>query len=467
MTVITATDRLARALHQEHDWQQQEKGHQIWTTAPIRTIDAWLSELWEEGMYSQPGSPSLRPLRPAEEQIVWEDILRSHASNLPLDISATAELARTSWKLFCDWRLSLRGVEWSTSEDASAFQKWALEFRDTCRKNGWFSLSELSQHVAHMAREGYVDIPDQIKIAGFLEPTPAQRHFFEILENQGMQIHEMPISSRTQKICCVRAADTRREIRLAAEWARRILQDAPEAGHPSFRIGVIIPRLGNVRSQAERIFSEVFHSGAWLHPEKDAKRLFNISRGLPAGDYPIIQSAVQILSIDPRKIPVEEAGRLLLSPFLPGFDQERTSRALIDVALRERKETYTTLHDIIYLTRKIANAPVLTALLYVWREQYKEWYGKKLPSIWAESFARLLQSGKSEIQEDDESTESKSIGWPGYWHHTSTEYQTYTVWEELISGLVELDGVCGRITRRRAVTILRRMASSKLVTAQT
>lgn len=462
--VITATDRLARTLQQEHDWQQREKGLHTWATPPIRPLEAWLSELWEEGMYSRPSAPSLRPLRAAEEQVIWEDILRFHAKDLPLDISATAELVRTSWRVLCDWHLPLKGEAWSTSEDASSFQKWVLEFRDRCRKNGWFSAAELSRHVSHMVQEEHVGIPGQIQIAGFLEPTPAQKYFFETLQNQGTEIHAMPAPSRAQKISCLRVIDPRREIRMAAEWARRILQDDPEAGNSLFRIGILIPGIANVRSQAERIFSEVLHPGTSLHPEKDAQRLFNISLGIPAGDYPIIQSALQIISIDPRKIPVEEAGRFLLSPFLPGFDQERSVRARIDVALRDSREPYTTLQDIIYQARKMGNAPVLASILRVWSVQFMELRGKKLPSIWAESFARLLQSGKLKIQSDDMNgaIEPTSIGWPGYWHHTSTEYQTYMIWEELMSGLVELDGVCGGISRRKAVSILRRMSASRI-----
>ncbi len=170
--------------------------------------------------------------------------------------------------------------------------------------------------------------------------------------------------------------------------------------------------------------------------------------------------------------PIEEASRLLLSPFLPGFNEERTSRALLDVALRNRGEQYVTLKDLVYLARKentLYDCPMLASLFDAWQAQYADLRGRKKPSEWAESLSRLLQSGKSKVQNDDESNsiKSQSIGWPGYWNPVSTEYQTYMVWDELMSALVELDGVCGSITRQRAVTILRRMASSKLFQPET
>lgn len=472
MMVIAATERLARARRQEYDWQQQEMDRHTWPSAPVKTLNVWMSELWEEGIYSRPDPPLLRLLRPAEEQIIWEDILRSHARHLPLDISATAELAANSWKLICDWCLPLEGVEWSTSEDSRAFQKWALEFRARCDRGGWFSAAELSQHVVRLVNEGQVEIPQELELCGFLEPTPAQRQFFEALQKRGTRIQETSLPSHAEKSFRLSVSDTSREIRIAAEWARRILQNDPEAAHRSFRIGIIVPDIKNLRSHVERVFSEVFHPQAWLRPDQDSKRLFNISLGLPAGDYPIIQSALQILSIDPQEIPIEEASRLLLSPFLPGFAEERTSRALLDVALRNRGEQYVTLRDLIYLAKKentLHHCPVLASLFGTWEAKYADLGGRKKPSEWAESLSQLLQSGKSKTQNEDESgsTKSKGIGWPGYWQPISAEYQAYTVWEELVSALVELDGVCGSITRQRAVTILRRMASSKLFQPET
>ncbi|MXX98075.1 MAG: hypothetical protein F4065_06175 [Rhodothermaceae bacterium] len=464
MMIIAATERLARARQQEYDWHQQELGRQTWPTAPVKTLNAWMSELWEEGMYLRSDPPFLRPLRSAEEQIIWENILRSQARHLPLDVSATAELARNSWKLLCDWRLPLEGTDWNSSEDSRTFQKWALEFRARCDRNGWFAAAELSKHVARLVNEGQVEIPQELELCGFLEPTPAQEQFFEALRKRGTRIQETPLPNHAEKSFRLSASDTFREIRVAAEWARRILQNDPEAERRSFRIGIILPGIGNLRSHVERVFSEVFHPQAWLHPEQDSKRLFNISLGLPAGDYPIIQSALQILSIDPREIPIEEASRLLLSPFLPGFSEERTSRALLDVALRNRGEQYVTLRDLIYLAKKessLHQCPLLASLFVAWQAQYSDLGGRKKPSGWAEALSQLLQS-KIQDNDGDASTKSQRISWPGTWQSVSAEYQTYSVWEELVSALVELDGVCGSITRQRAVTILRRMASSKL-----
>jgi len=464
MMIIAATERLARACRQEYDWQQQEKGLQTWATAPVKSLNGWLSELWEEGMYTASQEKFSCPLRSTEELIVWEDIMGSQSTYQPLDISATAELASTSWKLLCDWCLPLEGAQWKISEDSRAFQRWALEFRARCKQNGWFSVAEFPMQVADLIRSKHLDVPKEVELIGFLEPTPSQKHFFETLQKHGTQIHITPPLSRRDQVFRMQVTDSYREIRIVAEWARRILESDPEAENSSFQIGIVVPAIRRLRSQIERIFSEVFHPRSGLRPERDPKRLFNISLGLPVGDYPIIQSALQILTIDINKIPVEEAGQLLLSPFLPGYAEERVSRALLDVKLREHQEQHVSLSDISYFAGK-KNArffcPILVAQIHAWKLHFKDFSGKKLPSVWAESFSQLLQSGKHQQEEHDSET-LKSIGWPGDVHTGSIEYQTCMVWEELLSELVELDRVSKQITRQKAVSLLRRMASNKI-----
>ena len=460
--VIAATDRLARTRRQEYDWKQEAKGLRTWPTAPVKTLNMWITELWEEAMYGDLQQRLPRPLRSAEEQVIWEEILRSDTRHRPLDIASTAELARTSWKLLCDWRLPLDGPEWNTSEDARAFREWALKFQTRCDRNGYVSVHELFKHVAELIHGGHLTVPDEIELAGFLDMSPSQKLFLETLQEHGTRIREALPPERMKKIVRLQAVDPHMEIRAAAEWARRILENDPASAEPSFRIGIVVPGIRRLRSHFERVFSEVFHPRSWLRPDRDPKRLFHISLGIPASEYPVIQSALQILSLDMHNMPIEEVSRLILSPFLPGFDGERTARALLDIKLRERGEQYIALSSVSYLAKK-KNAPfyspALGSLLDAWQVQYADMKGQQRPGLWAESFSRLLQSGRQTM--DDTGTLA-STGWPGYWPPGSIEYQTCAVWEELLSGLVELDGVCKKISRQRAVSILRRMASSKI-----
>ena len=168
MSVITATSRLARELQQEYDREQEAAGLSSWPTAPILPLPEWLSKLWTDWLFSGQAETTDRLLRPAEERVIWEDIIRSGAEDQLLDVPTTAESALASWNLLCAWSLPLDATEWKDSADSEAFQSWAKEFRHRCRENGWLSGAELPAFVADLIERGEVSVPEHVEIAGFL-----------------------------------------------------------------------------------------------------------------------------------------------------------------------------------------------------------------------------------------------------------------------------------------------------------
>ena len=450
MTVITATTRLYRELRQAYDLEQQAAGLAAWPSSDILTFSAWLQGLWETWLFSggEEASEADRLLRPSEERVIWEKIIRSKTGNALLDIPATARAALKSWDLLCSWNLPLEASVWQDSEDSAAFQAWARDFRSQCRKKGWLSNAELPVAVADLIEEGRVPVPEAIEFAGFHERTPAQQRLVDALGRQGVAVREREQSEVPGEAIRVGLADASREIRTAAEWARRILEEEPDAASPTFQIGIVVPELKQRRSGIERVFGEVFHPRNRLRPDLDPTRRFNISLGMPAGEYPIIQAAFLILGTDPRDIPIERASRILRSPFLHGSEEETTSRALLDVTLRARRQTHVSLWEIISLVRESNTThccPELVPRFGSWTEQYRALQTPRMPSDWAPVLTDLL----------------REIGWPGNRVLDSIEYQTLEVWQELLAELTGLDGVCGPIPLRTATGMLEDLAESK------
>lgn len=448
MMVITANLRLARELQQEYDQAQAAAGLSSWPTPDILPLSAWLSEMWRKWLFCGQAETASRLLRPAEEQAIWEDIIRSKAENQLLEVPKTAQSALASWNLLCAWNLPLDASDWRDQEDSETFLSWAQEFRHRCRLNRWLSGAELPAFVADLIERGDLPVPKQVELAGFLEPTPDQLGLFDALARRGTEVRQRKTPETAGKAVRLGLADAAREIAAAAEWARRILENGPEAAAPDFRIGVVVPDLSGRRGQIERVFSETLHPGALLGQDLDPRRLFNISLGLPAAQYPLIDSAFQVLATDPRTIPIENAGRLLRSPFLQGSEEELTSRALLDVDLRSMGEPCVSLRDIIRLARGgkgSRQCPRLASRLAAWTEQYPALQTSRMPSDWAPALSGFLQA----------------VGWPGDRGIDSMEYQTLEVWKELLSELARLDRVSGRLSLGAAVGMLRRLGSAR------
>ena len=447
MTFITATTRLSRELHREYDQEQVAAGLSTWPTAHILPFQAWLAELWDTAVYSGKVGGALRLLRPSEERAIWEDIIRADGENLLLEVPATAAAALKAWGLLCEWGLPLDAPEWNDSTDSKVFYRWAREFRRRSRENGWLSNAELPVFIADRIREGAIPVLEQVEIVGFLELTPVQKRLFDTLTARGTEVKERVVSQSPGDAVRIGLVDTDREIRAAAEWARRILETDTEASSPEFRIGIVVANLEQCRGRVERIFSETFHPTSHLRPDRDTHRLFNISLGLPLSEYPIIAAAFLVLESRPQGIPMETLGRLLRSPVLRGTTSEWTSRALLDVALRSLREPEVSLEDVLALAGRADapyHCPELQSQLIAWRKSWQEVQLHQMPGDWAASLSGLLEA----------------MGWPDAGPLDSVQFQTIKKWNELLSDFAGLDSVLGSIGMEAAVGRLYRLAST-------
>ena len=445
MTLITATRRLFRELQSEYDQKQMAAGLSTWPTAPILPFQAWLASLWDTSVHSGKVGRILQLLRPSEEQAIWEDIVRADGENLLLEVVATAAAALKSWELLCEWNLPLDAPEWNDSTDSEVFYRWALEFRRRARENGWLSNAELPLFIVDRIAEGTLPVPERVEIAGFLELTPVQKRLFDTLTSRGTEVQERTVSRDPGDAVRIGLVDTDREIRASAEWARRILETATEAGSPEFRIGIVVANLERCRGRVERIFSEAFHPASHLRPDRDTHRLFNISLGLQLGEYPTIDAAFLILGIQPQGIPMETLGRFLRSPFLRGTASEWTRRALLDAALRSLREPNISLENVLSLAGRddaSYHCPELHAQLIAWRKSWQAVQPRQMPSDWAASLSGLLEA----------------MGWPGDGPLDSVQFQTIKKWNDLLSDFAGLDSVLGSIGLAEAVGRLYRLA---------
>lgn len=436
-TVITATRRLARALGREYGTLQQAKGLSAWESPQIRTWSDWMADLWQQLLYKSENPRTL--LSSWQEQTLWERVIgNSPAARELLQPYSAASVAQEAWRLACQWRLGVSQVESRGNEDSRVFADWADRFLSSCNSGGWLEQAR----VADVLRDAITQLqpPGGVLLTGFDELTPQQRDFLEAASVAGCSVKRLDVETPETNAgaVCVPFPDPEREIEAAARWGRALLESGVRG-----RIGVVVAGLASRRNRVERIFRAILEPAAQLPGGIQPSELVNISAGNALSSYPMIKSALALLSFSPGENEWNETGNLIRSPYLLGADTEHTGRALLDKRLRQNCGNRVQASNLLRLCRRSDCAcPLLGQILEKWLEATGKSPSLQTAVSWSRTFSSILEA----------------FGWPGERPLGSTEFQTMQSWNELLSNFASAGLTGEKMTRGEAVSALKRIA---------
>jgi probable DNA repair protein len=405
ITVITPNRRLAQTLIADFDQFQLARGlgqtaggRTVWEAADVLPYGAFVERLWEDALYSEVGGKLPLLLTSAQEQAIWEEILRG--SEL-LSIAQTASQCRDAWRLRHAWRIPAGGG----TEDAAAFSAWADAYRK--RTEGETDAARLPDLVASVLTHSKT--PKLLVAYAFDIVPPQMREFFAHFELE--QCKPEPIEGVATKQVFRSARD---EIAQAAAWARARLEEGRA------RIGVVVPDLAKRRREVVRVFSRVMQPAYNLPGAAKAPLPFNVSLGAPLADFPLVDFAMSLIGFSFQEIDFAAASRLIRSPFLAGAETEMSARARLDAKLRGQLGATVSLPKLI---GSIDHCPLLRAALEnVFRLKSE---GRQSPGAWARHFSALLDAA----------------GFPGERALDSEEFQTRAKWHETLGELTRLERI--------------------------
>ncbi len=419
VTVVTPNKRLSQALMAEFDGFQIQKGLTVWEAPDILPFGAFVERLWEDALYSATGETLPLLLTPAQEQHLWEDILKS--SGL-LIVPRAAAQCRDAWRLMHQWRIA----SGQGSEDAQAFAAWSKTYqRRTARDVDAARLPDL------MA--GHLDAlkkPSLVVAYAFDVMPPQTRQFLERFASDACAPDAIESS-------CTRSSFSTAgvEIEAAAKWARARL----EAGRE--RIGVVVPDLQQRRQEVARVFSRVMQPGYNLPGNAKAPMPFNVSLGRPLSAYPLVYSALGLIELAFRSVDFAKASHLIRSPFLAGADTELGRRASLDARLRRDAEAAISLPKLIAGAEA---APLLRKCLEAVFEISRT--RPESPAEWARHFSALLEAA----------------GFPGERALDSDEFQARAKWHEMLGELAKLERITEKMPFEGAFATLERLCADTL-----
>ncbi|MEE8433823.1 MAG: PD-(D/E)XK nuclease family protein, partial [bacterium] len=410
-----------------------------------------------------------RCLSPGQAELVWEEVIAasSQGRSLPTasrTVAGAASEAMAAWELLQAWRLPIPVVSPQRTLENRAFSEWAVEYQRLCAERGWMDETAIPEQLAGFFASGLVSPPNRLILAGFDDFTPRQQRLLEALSSRGASLEEIVWPERPVNSVRLAFSDQEGEVLGAARWAKMLLEANPER-----RIGIVVPELPRLRSLIEQVFEDLLAPASVLPGNSRDSRPFNISLGLPLSHYPLVATALDLLSLSPGMQDWEKVNLLLHTPFLPGGEAERDARAYLESRLRKRGGEGVSLATLLAFCdppkdspaqagppERAADgrggnpghvhAPMLGSVLARWRHRVDTLERRMPPSGWAVAFTSLLEA----------------LGWPGDRPLNSAEYQTREKWNQLLEALARLDPAARPMTHGEALSLLARMAASEI-----
>lgn len=422
-TLLTVNNRLAAELRARHDRNQVAAGRTAWPSADILPWNAWVQRLYQQLL--DRGFTNLDLLSPAQERLLWEDIIRKQdRSSGLLRPAAAAEAAQAAYALYTAWQLSNHPLATLGGDETHRFLNWAKTFEGQLSRYRLLSSAQLLPLLDSAFEQDALTIPARLVYSGFDSLSPSQATLFDTLRSRGCVIDEYRGELRTGSRQRIEAPDGESEIRLAATWARDLLQ-----ADPGIRIGIVSVRISQQRRDLERLFSEIVTPATCLSNTAQQSQ-FNISLGVALSEHPLIAHALLAIRLLSGPQPLNAVGQVLRSPFIGGHADEWEQRAMLDAALREDGLPMIDLQRLLYRLERYdrgdpRHCPDLLTRLQQLRNLRRELPSSDSANHWAGHLQTVLTA----------------LGWPGDGGLDSHEFQQHERMQRVFSELAELGKV--------------------------
>jgi probable DNA repair protein len=443
--LLCASHRLTQHWLLQDAQRQQALGRSAWLTAPVKSLDRFLQDLYAGACASVAASGRTLPrlLTPAQEASLWRTAVEEETRDSPLLRGAeAARLAAEAWQLAQDWKLSLPLASGAT--DIEQFNRWARSFQRRCARLEALDLAALPATMENLCRQAALELPATLVIAGLDEITPALGSLLAAIAKHGVAILRLQAPSRAGRTCRVVAPDAERELRTAANWARRILETNPAA-----HVGIVVPDLGRRRIALQRVFDEVLCPGAQQPDVVEPQRPYNISLGEPLSDQPMIRTALRLLALQGGALELNEMTALLLAPHWGGSEAEQVTRARVDLRLRRDGHLKSDLGVLSGAATRLATPDFAERIRAL--ADLRDARTRRSPAQWAGRFTQWLAAAS----------------WPGPRSLNSTEYQLFGQWNELLAEFGALGRVLPALPLSAALQQLRELGERRLFQPQT
>ena len=437
-SIVTATARLAREIQHDYDQHQMDQGKTAWPSAQVLSWSAWTQELWQNHGDVERTLIGSQHLQALWSTIIEQQLSRGDDASSLWNVSATAKQAISAWELAQNWHIPIEPIRQSNHLDHQQFAAWAAKYANTLQANRWIDLSGVLAYLTQHPPQ----LTNPVIVVGYDLLDPSQAALLEALQSGGTEtMAARVVTNQTPETTRYDFDDPPQEWAHIADWARGLLQTQRETDpDKTLKIGIVTPDIEPLRHTIKTALRDCLTPGAYGGTHySDAP--FHISLGLPLSKAPMIQAALQALSLfDP--VPYATISQLLLSPYF-SFDLSALERAQLDDTLKRRARYELNLESLAFIShRNTAFQKTINRLI----SHYQLSPTSQVASAWANFFTEILDLLK----------------WTGAGSLSSEEFQTQEAWRKVLQNFAQLDITQDTLSLGTAVSTLRRLCDQTL-----
>ena len=324
--VIVPHRRLAQQLWQRQRQAQLRAGRTAWEPLAVKTFQGWLQDIFT----------SLWPeVALAPDLLRWSLTLRAiqAAPELP-GVAADLTWAQAldeAYGILC--RHSLLQVERASvvgqaSPPAipggdSPLITWRNQVIETFRRllaaGGWLAPGELAAYLLGRLKEGKLNLPGRLLVAGLESLAPAEAAFLAAAARSTRVLH-LQVKGDPQAVTTAAVLPDRNQ---EVAWvAARLLESAAEEGFPLHRLAVTSPDMQAYGPRLQRVLAELLGPA-----QAENGWAYNFSQGPLLSETPLFLAAVLPLRFVTAGERREDLLSFLLSPFYGGLGRYRAQTA--------------------------------------------------------------------------------------------------------------------------------------------
>ena len=407
----------------------------LWPTPRVRDFGGWLRAQHAERQLRDPRAT--RCLTAFEEQELWREVvLQSPGGADLLEPAGAARAAGQARRTMLEYGIPLHALEAYPGEEVHALADWIARFEDRCRS---LDATSGAQLLSELESSAPVSAPS---LAWIESPAwrPVARRWLERGGAAIMPESAVPATARggeapAARLLCAASADA--ELAAAADWARRRLESEPD-----FRAWICIPDLSSRRVQASDALDAALAPRRFGLAPAEAPPPYAIAGGIPLAQFPSVRAALQVLELAVGIVPFSRFSAALRSPELQHTAADARESAALDVALRSRAPSESSLTDWLTLCdslpREVAPRAAAVARLRAAQAALGQVRDAQPLSRWVAVWVQAFECAP----------------WAASHRWSSGEYQAAERLRELLGELAAADPLFGTRSLRSALRVL-------------